>query len=206
MTEARVTTRGSAVVAGRPDEGTWTVDLSAVAAAPDAALAQVGERAAALSTLLDELSIPAEMRSTTGVTVREEFTHTDGTRTPAGFRAQSLTTVRLSDPAGAGALLQGATQRAQAEVRGPSWWIAPDNPARLEASRRAASEAKRKAQAYAEALGLALGAVAEIKEPSAGTSPLARASALAMTAPIDVDPGELQVEAQVEVTFLLEGP
>jgi uncharacterized protein YggE len=29
---------------------------------------------------------------------------------------------------------------------------------------------------------------------------------LAMTAPIDVDPGELQVEAQVEVTFLLEGP
>jgi uncharacterized protein len=203
MTRPTVTARGSAVVAGRPDEGTWTIDLSAVGETPDAALAQVADRAAALMSLLDELGIPAENRSTTGVTVREEFTHTDGTRTPAGFRAQNLTTVRLSDPAGAGPLLQGATQRAQAEVRGPSWWIAPDNPARLEASRRAASEAKRKAQAYAEALGLALGPVAEIKEPPAGGSPLARASALTMA--IDVDPGELQVEAQVEVTFLLEG-
>ncbi len=202
MTGATVTARGSAVVAGRPDEGTWTIDLSAVAETPDAALAQVGDRATALTGLLDELGIPAEKRSTTGVTVREEFTHTDGASTPAGFRAQNLTTVRLSDPAGAGPLLQGATQRAQAEVRGPSWWIAPDNPARLEASRRAALEAKRKAQAYAEALGLALGAVAEIREPPAGASPLARASALTMA--VDVDPGELQVEAQVEVTFLLE--
>ena len=56
-----------------------------------------------------------------------------------------------------------------------------------------------------QALGVALGAVAEIKEPPAGASPLARASALTMSAPIDVDAGELQVEAQVEVTFLLEG-
>ena len=58
MTGPTVTERGSAVVAGRPDEGTWTIDLSAVGETPDAALAQVADRAAALMSLLDELGIP----------------------------------------------------------------------------------------------------------------------------------------------------
>jgi uncharacterized protein YggE len=206
MTEATVTARGHAVVPGRPDEGSWTIDLTVTAATPDAALSQIATRSQALTGLLDELGIAPEMRSTSGVTVAEAYDYEDGTRVHRGFRAQDLLTVRLRDPADAGKLLQGATERAQAQVRGPVWWLAPDNPARIEACRRAASEARRKAEVYAEALELTLGAVTEIREPHAGASPLVRASALTMgTESVDVDPGELQVEAQVEVTFLLEG-
>ncbi|MDP9184458.1 MAG: SIMPL domain-containing protein [Actinomycetota bacterium] len=206
MSETTVTARGHAAVPGRPDEGMWTIDVTATAETPDAALTQVGTRSHAITGLLDELAIPPEMRSTAGVTVREAFDHDNGARVPRGFRAQNLVTVRLTDPAVAGKLLQGATERAQAQVRGPSWWIAPDNPARLEACRRAAAEAKRKAEAYAEALGLRLGPVTEIRESQPGASPFARASALTTGAtPVDVDPGELLVEAQVDVTFRSEG-
>jgi uncharacterized protein YggE len=205
MTEAAVTARGHAVVAGRPDESSWTIDLTATADTPDAALAQVGERGQALTALLDEIGLPPEMRSSTGVSVREAVEYENGSPVRRGFRAQNLVTVRLRDPAVAGTLLQGATERAQAQVRGPSWWIAPDNPARIEACRRAAMEAKRKAEAYADALGLDLGAVAEVREPQVTSSPLARASAMTMGAEtIDVDPGELEVEADVEVTFRSE--
>lgn len=205
MTEATVTARGHAIVRGRPDEGSWTIDLTATAETPDAALTQVGERSQALTALLDEIGLAPEMRSSTGLTVREAIDYENGSPVHKGFRAQNLVTVRLQDPAVAGKLLQGATERAQAQVRGPSWWIAPDNPARIEACRRAATEAKRKAEAYADALGLDLGAVAEVREPQGTSSPLARASALTMGAePIDIDPGELQVEAQVDVTFRSE--
>lgn len=203
---ATVTARGEAVVSGRPDEGIWTIELTALADGPDAALAEVASRGQAAAALLDEMGIDMAMRSTSGVSVREEFDHVDGTQVRRGFRAHATTTVRLEDPTIAGRLIQGAAERAQAQVRGPSWWIAPDNPARVEACRRAAVEAKRKAEAYADALDLRLGPVVEIREPSTGPSPMPRARGLTLAAAevaIDVDPGELNVEAQVEVTFAL---
>jgi len=210
MAEATVTARGDAVAPGRPDEGIWTLEVTAVKDTPDAALADVGTRSQALEKLLDELGIK-EKRSTTGVTVREELEWAEDKQVHRGFRASNVLTVRLADATVAGSLIQEAIARAAAVVSGPVWWIAPDNPARIEACRAAAAEAKRKAQAYAEALGLRLGTVAEIKEPPMGMGPMPRmrAPAFAMTAaanmtPIDVDPGELDVHAQVEVSFFLE--
>jgi uncharacterized protein YggE len=208
MTEGTVTARGEASVPGKPDEGMWTIMVGALDATPDAALGEVGTRSDALGTVLDELGVAPERRSTSGVTVREEFDYVDGKQVHRGFRAQNVITVRLTDAAAAGKLIQASIERAKAEVRGPVWWIAPDNPARVEACKRAAAEAKRKAEAYAEALGLQLGAVAEIRESATGPVPMPRGRAMTLAAaetPIDVDPGELNVDAQVEVSFHLEG-
>ncbi len=205
---ATVTAQGDAIVPGTPDEGIWDVVIDALDASADVALVEVGRRSTELGTLLDELGVPPQRRSTTGVSVREEFDYTDGRQTHRGFRASNVLTIRLTDPAVAGRLIQGAIDRAGAQVAGPRWWIAPDNPARVEACRQAAAEAKRKAEAYADALGLRLGAVVEIREPSAaGPSPRVRMAPMAMGAsapPLDVDPGELSVDAQVEVTYRLE--
>jgi uncharacterized protein len=135
----------------------------------------------------------------------------DGKQTHRGYRAQNLVTVRLADPTIAGRLIEGSIARAKASVRGPIWWIAPGNEARLAACRQAAAEAKRKAEAYADALGLHLGDVAEIREPAAsgGIEPRPLAGPIALRAApepsLEVDPGELEVKAQVEVTFHLDG-
>jgi uncharacterized protein YggE len=206
MDEPTVTARGEAVVPGRPDEGIWTVTLSALEATPDGALGDVAKRSGTLDALLDELGVPREKRSTTGLTVREEFDYADGKQTHRGFRAANVVTVRLDDPSIAGRLIRDAIDRTKANVRGPEWWIAPDNPARLEACRRAAVEAKRKAEAYADALGLGLGGVVEVREPApvGGAFPRAgvlRAAAEAST--LEVDPGQLNVEAIVEIRFRL---
>jgi uncharacterized protein YggE len=206
MSEPTVTARGEATVPGRPDLGVWTIAIGALDASSEAALADVGTRSEALEAVLSELGVPPEQRSTTGVTVREEFDYVDGKQVHRGFRAQNVVTVRLADHAAAGKLLQASIEKAKAEVRGPVWWIAPDNPARIEACKRAATEARRKAEAYADALGMRLGGVTEIREPSdVGAAPMPRAMALAASeTAIDVDPGELNVDARVEVSFLLE--
>ncbi len=54
---------------------------------------------------------------------------------------------------------------AGAEVTGPRWSLVPDNPAHEAARRAAASDARRRAEAYADALGLTLGPVAWVAEP-----------------------------------------
>jgi uncharacterized protein len=204
MAETTVTARGEAVVPGEPDEGIWIISVSSLENTPDEALAEIGERSTALDVLLDELEVPKEKRSSTGVTVREEFEYADGKQVHRGFRAENLLTVRLVDAAITGRLLQGAIARAKASVRGPTWWIAPDNPSRMEACRRATVEAKKKAEAYAEALGLRLGPVAEIKEPDPTTVPIRPVMMRAAdVSTVEVDPGELLVEAQVEVSFHL---
>jgi uncharacterized protein YggE len=210
MAGATVTARGEAVAPTRPDEGIWTIEVTSLDASPDHALATVGALGKELETLLAELSVPSEKRSTTGVTVREEHDWADGKQTHRGYRAQNVVTVRLADPTLAGRLIEGSIARAKASVRGPTWWIAPGNEARLEACRQAAAEAKRKAEAYADALGLHLGEVAEIREPAAGlTEPRPLAAPIALRAApepsLEVDPGELEVKAQVEVTFHLNG-
>jgi uncharacterized protein len=203
--EPTVTALGEAVASARPDEGIWTIELSAVQATPDDALQEINGRTGELERLLDELSIPAEQRSTMGVSVREEFDHDrDGKRIHRGYRASNVLTVRLSDPAESGRLIGGAIERAEASVNGPDWIVAADNPARIEAGERAAVAARRKAEAYAEALGLGLGAVREIRDATASRGPVARAFAAADVATMHVDPGEIQVAAAVEVTFALE--
>jgi uncharacterized protein YggE len=68
-------------------------------------------------------------------------------------------------------------------------------------------EAKQKAEAYAAALGLCLGAVSEIREVQDGASVLPRGGVLraaSMDASVPVDSGDLNVVARVDVTFHLE--
>jgi predicted metalloprotease len=130
---------------------------------------------------------------------------------PPRVPCQNLVTVRLADASIAGRMIRGPSSARRPGVRGPTWWIAPDNPARVEACRRAAVEARRKAEAYADALGLRLGGVVEVREPSPGGHAAPRPAvgaismrAVAEPASVEVDPGELNVQAQVEVTFFLE--
>ena len=208
--DATVTARGSAVAPAKADEGIWVITVSSLDGTPEAALRTVGDRSKKLDVLLGRLGVPVEKRSSTGVSIREEHEWIDGRQTHRGYHAANVVTVRLDDPSIAGRLIEGAIGRVRASVHGPAWWISPGNEARVEACRQATLEAKRKAEAYAEALGLRLGSLAEIREP--GTRrvehrPLSASRVLAASAepPINVDPGELQVEATVEVTFLLEG-
>ena len=102
---------------------------------------------------------------TTGISVNEEREYDKGTYHHRGYRATSVVSVRLSDPEKLAQLVQHSTSRALARIEGPWWRIALDNPARVEACRQAAAEAKRKAEAYASSLGTTPGAVLSVTEP-----------------------------------------
>jgi uncharacterized protein YggE len=203
--EPTVTVRGDAVVRVEPDEALVWITLTAVADAPGSALSDVAERSSALLELLDELGIPGSDRSTTGVTVQEEFDHTPEGRHSLGYHAASRLSVRLVDADVAGTLFGRATRELDARIDGPRWSISLGNPARLEAARLAAASARLTAEAYAEGIGASLGRLLRLAEP--GEPQHVRHALAARPAGFGgppVEAGEQDVVTSVWATFALE--
>lgn len=211
---AIVTVQGSASVPARPDTVDVALEVTYLATTAHDALSEVATRASQLEALLSELGVEERQWTTSGAAVTEQFehNHTTGERVHRGFSAAVRIALRLEDASLIGRLMREATKRSQARVSGPWWRIAPDNPARIEACRAAAAEARRKAEAYASALGARLGVVIDISEPGLSVEPrLGRESARAMAsmsieAPSDINvhAGDLSVSATVIVRFALQ--
>jgi hypothetical protein len=138
-----ITVRGIACLRTEPDEAVLWLVLSALEDAPGAALSDVSKRSTALVALLDELGVAKADRSTAGITVEEEFDHTQKGRRSLGHRATSRVSVRLTEPDLIGRLVTQATADLAARVDGPRWLLSLDNPVRLEAARQASADAKR---------------------------------------------------------------
>jgi uncharacterized protein YggE len=203
-----VTVRGDGLVRAEPDEAVLWITLSALKDGPGEALADVSARTSALVGLLDDVGVSKGDRSTTGITVGEEFEHTEKGRHSLGHRASSGVSVRLTDPELIGRLVAEAAQDLDARVDGPRWLISLDNPLRLEAARRAAADARRKAEAYCVGVGAKIGRLIELGEPGQHQAHNVGFAAAALAAryhePMPVEQGEHELTASVWATFELE--
>jgi uncharacterized protein YggE len=204
---ATVRVLGNASIRVEPDEAFVWLTLTALESSAGTALRDVAGRGDTLARLLDELGIERADRSTTGITVREEFDHTkDGVRS-LGHRAAATTVVRLSESERIGEVIMRATTELDARIQGPSWRVSPQNSAWLDAARGAALNAQDKAGAYAAGVGARLGRLVALAEPadqrgSGGPMPMAaRASA---GGELLVEAGEQEVSACVWGEFELD--
>ncbi len=218
MASGTVTVRGEALVPGEPDEAHVFLQIKAVEKSPQKAMADASVRSAKLQQIFEELDVPDVARATSGISIAEEteWDARSSRRKQLGYRAVNAISVRLDDVDKVARLIAEVTERCDATVRGPSWQIALANPARSEAFRAAAEDARRKAEAYASALGVTLGDVLSVIEPGLAVrthqrhellpAPAPAAAPQASVAPpeIQIDAGALDIPAAVEVTFALE--
>jgi uncharacterized protein YggE len=114
-----VTVRGDTIIGAEPDEAMPWITLSALEDAPGPALSDVSARSDALVTLLDELEVAKADRSTTGISVYEDFDHTQTGRRSLGHRAISRVSGRLTDRDQIGRLIAQATEDLAARIDGP---------------------------------------------------------------------------------------
>lgn len=210
---ATVTVRGTAVVYAQPDEVSLTIVISYRDRTAAGALSTVAERSAELNTILDDLAIASDKRTTTGATVNEATEWDDKARTQVhrGYDATNRIQLRLNDPSPIGKLMSNAVARSGATIQGPNWSIALDNPARLDACRLAAQNAQARADAYATALGARLGVIVSIAEPGTSVEPIVRkGEVMAMSRmadappPLEISAGEMAIQASVLVTYAVE--
>jgi len=204
---ATVRVHGEAAIRVEPDDALLVIALTAIEDRPGAALSDVSTRTQALAAILDRLGVAKADRSTTGISVEEEFDHSSRGRRSVGHRAVNRMSVRMTDHELIGQVIVEATEQLAAQVEGPHWAIARSNPARLQAAREAAADARRRAQAYAEGVGARLGPPLKLSETQAHMGPRRGGGFIAVAAaagPLPLEAGEQEVLASVQVTFALE--
>ena len=181
------------------------ITLSAFEDSPDKALGDVAQRADALGSLLDELGVREADRATAGVTVAEEFDPPSRGNHGLGHRATVRIAVHLADPEVIGRVISQASEDLRGSIDGPHWFVTPGNPARLEAARQAAADARSKAQAYAAGVGVTLDGLICLVEPDTADRPrgIRRVSAAAGSRDMPIDLEEHEVWATIDATFAL---
>jgi uncharacterized protein len=193
-----------------PDAAMLSLEVWAELETPQAALDEVARRTARLQAVLDGAGVDAGARSTSGVSLTEQWDYRRDEQVFRGYRAATVVSVRIEELGAIGGVISESTWDAQARPHGPVWLVDPENPARVEACRLAAEDARRKAEAYAGALGLRVGRVLHVREP--GIRPghprdqpmfrLAQSAAGGGEA-LPVESGDVEIQARIHVTFEL---
>jgi uncharacterized protein len=117
---------------------------------------------AQLTQTLDRHHVSHEQRRTEQITATQLFD--PKTRKGVGYEASALTTVRLSDFTDLGGLIDAVASQGGVDVTGPQWEVSATHLGHLEACRRATASAQRRAQAFAEGVGMSLGRLVTMQE------------------------------------------
>jgi hypothetical protein len=213
--------RGVAEDAIPPD--TATVTVTVVGRHPGAQAEALG-RAAVLAAAVDgELedrrqgeSALVRRLAVSSIRVHEEYDHTGGRRTRTGYAAARTSEVECRADGSALTDLIAALGRDGVRISGPRWHVDPASDGWLPLRIAAVADARRRAEAYATALGAELGPVRWLAEPglrqglgghlegTSGTPRFARAMAAAEAeepVTLRVTAESVPVSVTVEVAF-----
>jgi uncharacterized protein YggE len=214
-----LTVTGTGEDFGKPDRA--VVRLGAVAQAEQAAEAQklVGDIVAKTIDAIKQLGIDEKSIRTAGVSLSPVYTdHQPRPLQPgqpqqpqepriSGYRASNTLEVRLDDLARIGPVIDAGVATGANNVEGVDFQLKDDGPQRKAALKQAATDARGKAEALADAMGMRLGPVIEVIEGGGAGRPIpmARRAMLAESFAVStpVQPGQLQVTASVTITYRL---
>ena len=201
---AGITIIGDAVVKAKPDTTTLRLGVDATAQTPAAALSQTRDTTERVLQRLRERGVPEADLQTSGLNVFrvQEGRDGPGAPTPAAtavYRGHASISAQVADPNRAGALLDAAMQAGATSVEGLSFGLRDDSALRRQALTAAIEDARPKAEAAAAAAGLRLGGVRSVLEIPVG--PPKGGDGMGGGAAEGVAPGELTVQARVQVTY-----
>lgn len=192
-----------------PDTADISASVTKTTTSASASREDVARRTNALLGALDHLGVPRADITTTSVGVRRQ---TYKKRPKVRFTARSSLSIHLTDAGQAGPVLDALTAAGADDVDGPNFGFSNPSAGQAEAEAAALTDARRRADAAAAAVGLRVVGVQAIDlDPGEGLSPLARESADATVAspaaapitPTPVQNGRQQVSASVAVVYVL---
>jgi uncharacterized protein YggE len=124
----------------------------------------------------------------------------------SGYTANNVVQVKTRDLDKVGAVIDAATQAGANNVTGLRFTLENPEPVRTQALKEAATNARAKAEAIASALGVRIARVLSAEEMGPVATPMhfaeaMRAASDASGAPTPVEPGTIEVRANVTVTL-----
>ena len=197
-----ITVSGNGAVTSVPDRASFSFGVDTRAATAAAALAGNAAAARAVIAALKAAGVASADLQTTQVSLSPQ-TSQDGTAI-VGFAASSSVSATAA-LAKAGALVDAAVAAGATTVSGPGLARSDQDALTRQALAKAVADAKVKAQALADAAGVQLGAVQTIVEGGSATPMPWSAKSAAGAADVPVEPGTLETDASVTVTYAVSG-
>ena len=211
--EGRIRVIGRAVVEVVPDYVTVRIGVSNRASSPTAALDQNSATARKVVDFAKASGIQERDIQTDAVNLSPLFkTVRDPSGTtrqePDGYTASNIVRVKLSELPKLGAFMRQALDQGANNINGVQFGLSSYESVLDDARTRAVEDAVRQAQRLAEAAKVKLGKIQEILSPprsqvvadGMADMPLRRA----VRAPVPVEAGSLQINAEVEIIWAVE--
>ncbi|MDZ4278560.1 MAG: SIMPL domain-containing protein [Dehalococcoidia bacterium] len=205
-----VTVSGSGSVFGEPDVAVLTLGVQAEANTVGEARAQAAEAMEGVINALKDGGVAEEDIQTTRFSVQPRFEFIDERQELQGFTVDNIVTAKIRNIDDAGDLLDAALEAAGDRGRVENLQFIIDDPSALEqeARQQAMEEARQKAETLAEAGGVDLGTPLSISESTAAPPIVFQGAGAAELAQDEeartpIEPGELEVQVQVQVVYEL---
>jgi hypothetical protein len=208
-----VVVRGEGEVKAMPDRAVVQVVVDGDGSGRDDAYAAAARLATQVDAVLVTYEASLDRVATAALLVQPKTRWRKGEAVRSGWRASRTTLLEVTDLSRLGDLL-AELAGAGAALTGPDWKLDVDHAAHTEARQAAATDARRRAEAYASALGLRVERVVWVAEPGLRQGadhgyggPLtkvfaaARGGAAEDVAVMEVGVEEITVVAAVEVGF-----
>lgn len=201
-----VSARGTGTAAAAPDQAEMSFGLTIQRDDAKKALEDASRVARTIADAVKKAGVPAEDVQTQNVSVYPQYSGGDKDTPPkiAGYSATISVRVKIRDIERVGTVIAAATDAGATEISGPTFTLSEDAPAAAEAIDEAIADARRRAEAMAKAAGKTLGDVLSISEVGITAPPLYAGDGRLASADVPIEPGQLDVSAQVVVVFELK--
>ncbi|HET6603534.1 MAG TPA: SIMPL domain-containing protein [Xanthomonadaceae bacterium] len=196
-----------AEVRRKPDLARISAGVITQATEAQAAMAANAERMQRVVAAIRQAGIADKDIRTTGVHLQPQYAYGEN-RAPqlTGYQVSNTVHVTVREMERIGPTLDALVAQGANQVNGPDFGIEDEDAVRDQARTEAVQKARRRAQIYAEAAGLAVRRIVAITE-SGGYAPPTPYPRMAMakleSADTPVEPGENVVGASIEVWFEL---
>ena len=192
----------------RPDVATINLGVTTEGQTAAAALAENARRMTSLTAALRRAGVAERDIQTSNVSVYPQQVYVDGQQPRiTGYQANNSVTAKVRRIDNTGRVIDAAVAAGGNTVNGVSFSHS-DPEAQLDIARRdAIAEARRRAELYANALGMRVNRIVSVSEGGGYSPPmpvaLERFAAQDAAAPTPVSPGEIETRVSVNVTFEL---
>lgn len=210
-----LTVTGDGESSARPDRAVVRLGATAQAETASAAQEQVSRVMQDAIAAIREAGIREEMISTSGLSLQPVYSDQppipiEGRREPpppriVAYRANNSVRIVVDDLAKIGDVIDAGVKSGANQIEDLSFQLKDDAAARREALASAAKEARDKADAIAQAMGLRIEGVLDVSEGGVNVIrprlEFARGAVAMDAAATPVQPGQVDVQASVTVTY-----
>lgn len=208
MTERTVTVSATGTVSAEPDRAAISTGVMTEAATAREAM---NLNTAAMKRLLDGLKaagIDPKDIQTTQIQINPRYSQPKGDRQPpvvTGYSAVNQVRIIVRELKRLGEILDQSITLGANQMGGVAFEVSQAETMRDEARKNAMTNARRRAELYANAAGASVGQVLSISETMHAAPPRVFAGGRAVAAEaVAVEPGSIDLTAQVHVTYVLK--